>query len=414
MFGDPTELNLRHLRAFEAIARLESFSRASEDVNLSQPALTQAVLKLEAQFEVKLFKRTSRGSFPTEHGKILQGRVMRLFAQLDAALHHTLVDGSQVSLQAMRQLAGRVTMTQVRALIAVDRKGSLAGAARAMGISAPALHRTTRDLESMGRRALFHRNLEGVRTTRTGSELARRFQLMLREIDYAVEELDMSKGKTRTRLKIGMLPFSRSTLLADAINTLSEEFPDTQVYLIEAVYDLLLGMLRDGRIDFLYGVLRRPKWASDIVERPLFYDPYAIVVRRGHPLTRCNHVGLSQLADYDWIVGGVGSIRRGAFEKMFQSLGYLPRASIEAISPKVVRALLSTSNRITLLTRLEIEFEQRMGALETVNYDPGIARNADGLVTRADWLPTPLQSRFIRLLHDPASAETSSNAQDEP
>lgn len=398
MFSDPTELNLRHLRAFQTIARLQNVSRASEVLNLSQPALTQAVKKLEAQFGATLLERGSRGSFLTEHGAIVRDRISRLLLQLESALHETFVGGPNGHSAAARQLADRVTMTQVRALIAIDRHGSLAEAARSLGVSVPALHRAAHDLETIGRRTLFHRTSEGVRTSRAGVELARRLQILLRELDYAAEELDTARGQARARIIIGTLPFSRATLLAHVINALVDEFPDTRIYMTEGVYDLLLSMLRDGRIDFIYGMLRRPDWATDVVERPLFNDPYAIVVRRGHPLTQCAEITLEQLAAFDWIVGGPWSIRRQTTERIFDGLGRLPRTSIEATSPKAVRALLSTSDRITLLTRLEIELEEKFGALTTINYDPKIARNADGLVTRADWRPTPVQARFISLL----------------
>ena len=44
---EPDRLNLRHLRAFCEAAALGSISRAAEEVHLSQPAVTQAIAKLE-------------------------------------------------------------------------------------------------------------------------------------------------------------------------------------------------------------------------------------------------------------------------------------------------------------------------------------------------------------------------------
>ncbi|MCA8933773.1 MAG: LysR family transcriptional regulator, partial [Rhodospirillaceae bacterium] len=38
--------NLRHLRAFGAVVRCRSISKASEVVHLSQPAVTQAIANL--------------------------------------------------------------------------------------------------------------------------------------------------------------------------------------------------------------------------------------------------------------------------------------------------------------------------------------------------------------------------------
>ena len=49
------ELNLRHLEAVAVAGRLGSISSASQVMNLSQPALTQAVAKVEAQLGHLLF-----------------------------------------------------------------------------------------------------------------------------------------------------------------------------------------------------------------------------------------------------------------------------------------------------------------------------------------------------------------------
>ena len=49
--------NLRHLRAFQAVARLGSVGQASASINISQPAVTQAIAKLEYQIGAPGFDR---------------------------------------------------------------------------------------------------------------------------------------------------------------------------------------------------------------------------------------------------------------------------------------------------------------------------------------------------------------------
>lgn len=56
--------NLRHLRVFLAVCELKSITRASEQIYLSQPAITQAIAKLEKQLETHLFERHSDGMYP--------------------------------------------------------------------------------------------------------------------------------------------------------------------------------------------------------------------------------------------------------------------------------------------------------------------------------------------------------------
>ena len=71
MTPDPFDLNLRHLRGAVAIAAQHSMNAAARAVNLSQPALTQGLAKLERQLGVELFTRRADGMATTPEGERL-------------------------------------------------------------------------------------------------------------------------------------------------------------------------------------------------------------------------------------------------------------------------------------------------------------------------------------------------------
>lgn len=75
------------LEAFLAIADLGSFQRAAEQLNISQPALTRRIQKLEASLDVTLFDRTTRSLKLTLAAKRLRGRAQ---AMVDDAAEATL------------------------------------------------------------------------------------------------------------------------------------------------------------------------------------------------------------------------------------------------------------------------------------------------------------------------------------
>ena len=60
---------LNALKAFEAAARLSSFSRAAQELNVTHAAISRHVRTLEAEFRTQLFERTGRGVELTEVGQ---------------------------------------------------------------------------------------------------------------------------------------------------------------------------------------------------------------------------------------------------------------------------------------------------------------------------------------------------------
>jgi LysR family glycine cleavage system transcriptional activator len=59
---------LNAIKAFEAAARLGSFTRAAEELNVTHGAVSRQIRLLEDWLGVRLFLRTSRNAVPTQAG----------------------------------------------------------------------------------------------------------------------------------------------------------------------------------------------------------------------------------------------------------------------------------------------------------------------------------------------------------
>lgn len=66
-------MDLRHLRNMLAVIEEGSLGKASVRLNVSQPALTKSIQRLEEHLGVRLFERDSRGMKPTLYADSLQG-----------------------------------------------------------------------------------------------------------------------------------------------------------------------------------------------------------------------------------------------------------------------------------------------------------------------------------------------------
>ncbi len=86
---------LARLRAFEAAARLESFTVAADELHLTQTAVSKQIAALEEYLGVSLFERRNRAVFLTEEGRRL-GRVVSV-ALSDIALEAARLRGATPS-----------------------------------------------------------------------------------------------------------------------------------------------------------------------------------------------------------------------------------------------------------------------------------------------------------------------------
>ena len=80
------DVELRHLRAFTAVATHRSFTAAGRELLIGQPALTRTVQQLEAALGVRLLERTSRSVRLTDAGQDFLDRTRAVLADLDGAI----------------------------------------------------------------------------------------------------------------------------------------------------------------------------------------------------------------------------------------------------------------------------------------------------------------------------------------
>jgi LysR family transcriptional regulator, regulator for genes of the gallate degradation pathway len=146
-------------------------TRAADECRLSQPAVTQALNKLEGQIGAPLFRRPPQGLFVNDLGQVFARRVERAFGHLDAA-----------AAAFAPRLRLTTTVSQLRSLIAVREAENFTLAAQRLGISQPTVHRAVGQLEQEATCPLFERTSHGILATRAGQSLASAARLTFAEL----------------------------------------------------------------------------------------------------------------------------------------------------------------------------------------------------------------------------------------
>ncbi len=111
--------NFRQIRSFLALARLLSFTRAAEELGISQPTLTVQIHQLEEMLSVILFDRNRRQVRLTDIGRNLLQPFEQLLADLEAVRNftsdHSQLRNGTIRLAALPSLASSLLPKAIHA-----------------------------------------------------------------------------------------------------------------------------------------------------------------------------------------------------------------------------------------------------------------------------------------------------------
>lgn len=383
--------NLRHFRLLLAVAETGSLTFSAELANVSQPAVTQAIGKLEREAGGPLFDRTRQGFFATPRGLVLADRLRRAFDRLDPALE-----------DVAPRLKLTATWAQLQSLVAVHETENFTLAARRLGLAQPTVHRAVSQLEQEAGRALFERTVFGLVPTRQTRALVQAVMLAFKELDQADSDIAELDGGQTGRIVVGALPLSRSVLLPRALVRFRETRPHHPIQVIDGLYDDLLGGLRRGEIDLMVGALRQPAPIGDVTQERLFDDRMSVLAGRHHPLAAQRGLTAADLHGARWVVPRKGTPSRSQFDDFFAETGP-PDSIIEAGSILLMREILQESDHLGCVSAAQAKAELSHELLAELNVNTSWSARPIGLTYRENWVPTKGQELLLDHLRREAS-----------
>ena len=128
-------MDLQALNIFLAVAHERSFSRAAAKVHRTQPAVSQAVRRLEVDLGEELIDRSSKSGTLTEAGKVLQNygqRLIRLAEETESVMRdlrdlrrgRVLIGANEAAVHTLLPLMGRFRQRHPQIAVEVQ-QGSL-------------------------------------------------------------------------------------------------------------------------------------------------------------------------------------------------------------------------------------------------------------------------------------------------
>lgn len=93
-------MRLAQLEYFKALCECGSFTKAAEQVHITQPSLTKAIKELEQEIGFSLLIRTPKGVMPTENGKVFLTHCQRIDLEMKSL--QAFIDSVHVDVPVLR------------------------------------------------------------------------------------------------------------------------------------------------------------------------------------------------------------------------------------------------------------------------------------------------------------------------
>ena len=273
-------------------------------------------------------------------------------------------------------------LDELRSFVWTVRLGSITAAARRLYRTQPALSVQIQALEREAGDRLLVRGARGVRATAAGELLYRRAQLLLREADDILEELQAGGSLRRGRLRVGATDLMAIHLLPRVLERYRRRYPGVQVAVeVEGSRGLRERVLR-GDLDLAFVTL--PQEHADLVVRELHRDEMIWITAPDHPLAGRRRVPAERLAGEMVIQHGGDSVSRREIEGALQREGLVVGVAMEVSSPEAIRELVALGLGIAPLTRSQVQGDLRNGRLGSFRVAGLRIFRRSGLIHRRD------------------------------
>lgn len=248
-----------------------------------------------------------------------------------------------------------LSAAEILLLHEVDRRGSLAAAAQALGLTPSAVTQQVNRLERNLGATVMTRGARGAKLTPLGSLLSEQGDSIEVSLRRAREAADDFLGCHSRRVRVAALSSTVRPLVADALALVRLRYPDAElsvtevdsgrgVELIESGTEIDIAVIADyGRLDVPSGTRRTH----------LGDEPMVLVVPDDHPAAtnRESVVDLARFADADWVSGAAGTRHRTQQDDIAHQFGFSPRVPFETDSYDVAESLVAAGVAVAIMPR---------------------------------------------------------------
>lgn len=244
-----------------------------------------------------------------------------------------------------------MTLTELRYIVTLAQERHFGHAAERCHVSQPTLSVGVKKLEEELGVMIFERTKSAVRVTPVGEKIVAQAQRVLEEAMAIKELASAGKNQLAAPLKLGAIYTIGPYLFPHLIPQLHRVAPEMPLYIEENYTHVLRDKLRNGELDAI--IIALPFNEPDVLTRPLYDEPFSLLIPADHPWAKRERVSLDDLDDSPLLLLGEGHCFRDqvleACPATKRSDDNAQHTTIEASSLETIRHMVASGMGMTVL-----------------------------------------------------------------
>jgi LysR family hydrogen peroxide-inducible transcriptional activator len=156
---------------------------------------------------------------------------------------------------------------------------------------------------------IFDRSKQPVAPTDIGRSVIEQARKILQEAARIQDIIEFESSEVSGTLRLGVIPTVAPYLLPLFLDSFLKSYPKVDMIIDEIQTDQILEKLRKEEIDL--GLMATPLHQNDLIEKPLFYEPFVAYVSRDHRLFSKKKITPQDLSAHDMLLLKEGHCFRG-------------------------------------------------------------------------------------------------------
>jgi len=300
------------------------------------------------------------------------------------------------------RLDRRISLHDLRVVMAVAQAGSMGRAAKLLATSQPAISRSIGTLEQALGVRLFDRNAQGIELTLFGDALVKRGTAVFDELVHGVKDIQFLSNPTVGDLAIGASIAVAEGFVCSVISRLSRRYPRMrfQVHATDTAtaYQALLSRRVDLAI--VHAIDMPDRKLMDVEE--LLQDPHVVVAGAHHPIVRRRSLSLGQLVDEPWVLPLPEQPYGSVVAEAFRAHGLQVPPFVVGSTLPVRTTMLATGRFLSMVPRVVMQFPPKRRLLRSLPIELPTTTRPLALMTLRNRTLNPLAELFSNSVRESA------------